>query len=204
MSMKNPFGKGIDESETLNKFLIVGLGNPGEEYKKTRHNIGFMVIDRISENLNIPFHIKRVDYLLGRGEFEGRSVILLKARTFMNRSGNPVRKVITTERVSIDRIIVIHDDMDMDFTRLKIKKGGGDGGHRGVQDIINSLGTPNFLRLKIGIGRPPDFIDPSIYVLSPFSEEEFEPLKGVILLAVEAVKKMITDGAEMAMNIFNR
>ncbi len=184
--------------------LIVGLGNPGRKYKNTRHNIGFMVIEELAERYNLKF-TEREDYLLAKGEIEGKEITLLKPLTYMNLSGKAVRKVVDDKILDKlpNSIIVVHDDLDLPVGRIRIKKGGSSGGHRGVQSIIDNLGTKDFIRLRIGIGKPIG-IDASEYVLMPFSKEEKSLLKEKISQSADSIVTIIRDGVEKAMNIFNR
>lgn len=184
--------------------LIVGLGNPGRKYSKTRHNIGFMVLDFFADKYGLKFN-KRDDYMISMGNVEGIEVILMKPLTFMNLSGRAVKKILEEKTIKAlpDSLIVVHDDLDLPIGKIKIKKNGSSGGHRGVQSIIDSLGTKNFIRLKIGIGKPSG-IDPSDYVLSPFSRQEKVVIKEKILQASDSLVKIITEGVEKAMNIYNR
>jgi PTH1 family peptidyl-tRNA hydrolase len=180
--------------------VIVGLGNPGETYQWSRHNIGFEVVDRLAEENRIAISHKRLTAQYGRGTICSESVLLVKPMTFMNRSGLAVQKVAHYYRAGLEDLIVIHDDLDLPFGALRIKRRGGDGGHQGVRSIIDSMGGNHFLRLKAGIGRPPAGMDPADYVLSPFDKFERHNLGEVISRAAECLVVMISDGVEAAMN----
>ncbi|MCX7988000.1 MAG: aminoacyl-tRNA hydrolase [Thermodesulfovibrio sp.] len=184
--------------------LIVGLGNPGRKYSKTRHNIGFMVVDKLAEKYNLDFNEKD-DYLISRGNIEGKEVALIKPLTYMNLSGRAVRK-IADERILKNlpnSLIVIHDDLDLPVGRIKIKKNGSSGGHKGVQSIIDLLGTRDFIRVKIGIGKEHN-METSDYVLSPFSKEQKTLIKQKISKAIDSIVTIITEGVDKAMSIYNR
>ncbi|MCC6347222.1 MAG: aminoacyl-tRNA hydrolase [Nitrospirales bacterium] len=186
--------------------IIVGLGNPGSKYAKTRHNAGFMVTDHLAEAYRIPFE-ERDLYLIGRGAIGGRKIVLLKPLTFMNRSGLAVRKAFGKLNFFAedpgDLLIVLHDDLDLAAGTVKLRKNGSSGGHRGIESLIQELGTRDFARVKVGIGReagrPVDE-----YVLGTFSPSEKNLLKDAIINAAEAVCVIVTEGIEKAMNRFNR
>lgn len=184
--------------------LIAGLGNPGIQYQNHRHNIGFRVIDCLSKNHHIPLSIKKFHAIYGIGQIESQKVLLLKPMTYMNRSGVAIREALESFEVSPEDLIVIHDDLDLPFGRLRFKRKGGDGGHQGVRSIIDSLGRSNFIRLKIGIGRPPEGVDPAEYVLSPFNEKERILLEEILSRATKALVVMLLEGIEKAMNQFQR
>lgn len=185
-------------------FIIAGLGNPGQRFENTRHNIGFKVIKELSLRYSIPLKNKDI-YIVGEGVIGDKDVILLKPLTFMNKSGLAVKKL--SQKLKIldiaDRLIVIHDDLDIEVGNLKIKKGGSSGGHKGVESIINEIGMKDFIRVKIGIGRPTD-IPVEEYVLSNFKSSEKKLISDVIIKAAEAVVTIITEGLEKAMTIYNR
>ncbi len=184
--------------------LIAGLGNPGIQYQNHRHNIGFRVIDHLSKNHHIPLSTKKFHALYGIGQVESQEVLLLKPMTFMNRSGVAIREALDFFKLLPEDLIVIHDDLDLPFGRLRFKRKGGDGGHQGVRSIIESLGRNTFIRLKVGIGRPPEGMDPAEYVLSPFREEERLQLDEILSRASKALVVMLLEGIEKAMNQFQR
>lgn len=183
-------------------WLVVGLGNPGGRYARTRHNIGFLVIDRLVGRYGLEF-IEKSDYLFCSGSIEGEKTVLMEPLTFMNRSGGAVRKVVGKFAIPPEKIIVVHDDLDLETGRLKIRKKGSSGGHKGVESIIQSVGSPDFIRVKVGIGRD-QFIPVEKYVLSKFSKEELPLVKEAVGMAADSVPVIIAEGVEKAMNKFNK
>jgi len=183
-------------------WLIVGLGNPGKSYSKTRHNIGFMVIDALSSEYSIPFKNKSKNFICGIGCINEKDVILLKPLTFMNRSGVAVKEAIR-KYTNIDNMIVVHDDIDLSAGVLRIKKNGSAGGHRGIESVIEAIGTKDFLRLRLGISRP-DKISPEEYVLSPFDKHERPIIEKTIEKAVDAIVTILDKGVAYAQNKFHR
>jgi PTH1 family peptidyl-tRNA hydrolase len=198
--------KGGHKVSPLRVWVIAGLGNPGTKYSATRHNIGFRVIDRLSEEYNIPLEERDV-YMIGKGAIEGVNVILLKPLTFMNRSGLAVKKILKKANISadnlMDRLIVVHDDLDIDAGAIKIRRGGSSGGHRGIESIIQELGTKDFVRVKVGIGRD-ETIPVDEYVLQNFKPHEKNIIKYVIVCASRAVTSVVTEGIDKAMSKYNR
>jgi PTH1 family peptidyl-tRNA hydrolase len=184
--------------------VIVGLGNPGVHYEKTRHNIGFQVVDQLAKTNHILISTKRFKSLYGAGRIDSEKVILFKPMTFMNRSGEALKKAVHFFQIEIEDVIVIHDDLDLPFGRLRFKRRGGDGGHQGVRSIIESIGKNNFLRLRIGIGRPPQGMDPADYVLTPFEEIQHSDLDEIVFRAVEALRVLLLEGIETAMNRYQK
>jgi PTH1 family peptidyl-tRNA hydrolase len=184
--------------------LIVGLGNPGGLYEGTRHNIGFQVVDRFAQINRILISARRFKSLYGTGRINSQRVILLKPMTFMNRSGEAVKKAINFFQIEIEDLIVIHDDLDLPLGRLRFKLRGGDGGQQGVRSIIEALRKNTFLRLKVGIGRPPRGMDPAEYVLTPFDEILRDHLEGMISRGAESLMVMLLEGLEKAMNRYQR
>lgn len=182
----------------------MGLGNPGTPYQESRHNIGFRVVDRLAEINHILISTKRFKALYGKGWIGSQKVILAKPMTFMNRSGEVVKKAVDFFHTGLEDLIVIHDDLDLPLGKLRFKQRGGDGGHLGVRSIIELMGINNFLRLKIGIGRPPKGMDPAEYVLSSFDESEQVFLDGVLTQAAEALKVILLEGVQAAMNQYQR
>lgn len=180
-------------------YLLCGLGNKGSEYSFTRHNIGYLVIDRFSERFNIPIKKKDSGCRIG----SKNDLVLAKPDTYMNLSGSPVAKLVNKLSVPPEAIIVIHDDLDMEFGKMRIRLGGRDGGHKGVRSIIESLGTQDFYRLKIGIGRNPA-IPAEEYVLSRFEYEKQRELAEIIDIACEALDVFVSGGGSKAMSIYNK
>lgn len=183
-------------------WAVVGLGNPGRKYARTRHNIGWMVLDVFPTSSSSAFReSKNYSYL--ETSASNTNFLLLKPLTFMNLSGHAVRQALKDFRIPTQNLIVIHDDLDMDSGKLRIKKTGASGGHNGVQSIIQELGTRDFIRIKIGIGRNRD-MDSADYVLGNFNSGELAVVKEVFDSAVEAVVTIATRGIEEAMNEFNK
>lgn len=184
--------------------IVVGLGNPGRKYAGTRHNVGFMVADCLADKLKTNFTEKE-DYLLAKAKIDDKDILIVKPTTYMNLSGRAVKRLVDSRILQSlpESLIVIQDDLDLDVGKIKIRKNGSSGGHRGVQSIIEALGTKNFLRIKIGIGKDPSK-DPADYVLSPFTKTEKSIIKEKIDLATDAIVTIVTDGVDRAMNIYNR
>ena len=180
--------------------VIVGLGNPGVHYRRSRHNIGFQVVDRLAKANDILVCTKRLNTHYGTGQIESQEVALAKPMTFMNRSGEAVKRLVNFFQIGLEDLIVIHDDLDLSFGRLRFKRRGGDGGHQGVRSIIEWVGGNSFLRLKVGIGRPPKGMDPAEYVLSDFDQTEQPRLDDILTQAAEALKVMLLEGIQAAMN----
>ena len=183
-------------------WLVAGLGNPGRKYHRTRHNLGFEVAELIAERLGIRFKDRGL-YEIAEGAYGDEKIILLKPLTYMNLSGNAVRAVRDYYKVPFSKIIIIHDDLDLPPGRIKLKKGGSSGGHRGVQSIIDKLSDNSFLRVKIGIGKP---LDEPVegYVLKKFSPSERALIDNAIKRAADAVEEIVTSGVDIAMNIYNK
>jgi PTH1 family peptidyl-tRNA hydrolase len=182
-------------------WLVAGLGNPGSRYEKTRHNAGFLVLEALIERLQLEFKEKE-DFKISKGSLGDEKIILLEPLTFMNRSGVAVRKIMQKSNISPERLIVIHDDLDLETGSLKIRKKGSSGGHKGIESIIQNIGSQEFIRVKIGIGRDP-FVPTEKYVLSRFRKDEISVIKEAIVRAGESVHAIIIDGVERAMNRFN-
>ncbi|MHB8842237.1 MAG: aminoacyl-tRNA hydrolase [Candidatus Aquicultor sp.] len=185
-------------------YIIVGLGNPGTEYEATRHNVGFMVIDRLSKEYGIRLDRKSRLARWGEGTLAGENVVLLKPLTFMNNSGLAVREILKGKDVELDHLIVVYDDLDLEPGRIRIRPDGGSGGHKGIQSLVGQLGSGDFLRVRIGIGRPSGRQDASDYVLKPFAKREREEIEFAIIKATDAITSIIQHGVERAMNEFNR
>ena len=182
--------------------VIVGLGNPGFEYAATRHNVGQRIVAQASSEWSIPLHFNGLTQQ-GTGLIHGHPVALALPMTFMNVSGEVVEKLVTSYDVQTRDVIVVHDDLDIPFGRLRIRPGGGTGGHKGLRSIVISLGTEAFARLKIGIGRPAPAVDPADFVLAPFSPAELEDLQPVLTRAVEGLACFVLHGVQGAMNRLN-
>jgi len=186
------------------RMMIVGLGNPGEAYRQTRHNVGFMVLERISQDHSIPLKHRRRDSRYGFGTIADHAVVLAAPQAFMNRSGPPVLHLLSYYGISAKDVLIIHDDIDLAFGRLKIKEKGGHGGHNGLKSVMDALGGGDFARLRIGIGRPARGSDVIDHVLSPFSQEESATLKPVLARASDAAVTVLCHGAKVGMNRFHR
>lgn len=184
--------------------MVAGLGNPGESYSMTRHNAGFMVVDELASKFGIPLKQLGHQARFGTGRIAAVRTILAKPLAYMNRSGPPVRSLAGKYGVLIEDMLIIHDDMDLEFGRLKIKEKGGHGGHKGIKSLMDVFGTGDFVRLRIGIGRPQFDNDPSEHVLGRFSKEESRMLPDVLNRSTEAVVTILREGVTEGMNIFNR
>jgi peptidyl-tRNA hydrolase, PTH1 family len=178
------------------RFLVVGLGNPGPRYAATRHNAGFMVADLLGARMGGKFKSHRANVDLIEGRLAGASIVLAKPRSFMNESGGPVVNAARFFKVEPERVIVIHDDLDLPFGTLKLKRGGGDGGHNGLKSITSALGSKDYVRVRLGIGRPPGRQDPADYVLREFGAAERRDLPVDIDRAADAVELVLSDGLE--------
>jgi PTH1 family peptidyl-tRNA hydrolase len=184
--------------------LIVGLGNPGKHYEKTRHSAGFMVVDQMTLDLRIPVEQKKFNALSGRGQIKDTQVLFVKPQSYMNLSGEAVRRFFDFYKMERpEDVIVVHDDLDLPFSVIRLKAGGGHGGHKGLLSIIQHLGNPDFLRVRIGIGKPADKEMTERHVLEPFSREEMKLLPGVVTTAGLAVRGIVTSGIQAAMNQYN-
>ena len=183
--------------------LIVGLGNPGPSYENTRHNAGFMVIDKLAGEFGISVNKNKFDVRYGRGAIEDLTVMLAKPMAFMNRSGWPVQKLAAYYKIDSRDLIVVHDDIDLAFGRLKIKEKGGHGGHKGLKSIIQAIGEDAFVRLRIGVGRSETSSKVSDHVLGPFYDDESKLLDGILNRARDAVVTVLTEGPKAGMNRFN-
>ncbi len=184
-------------------YLVVGLGNPGREYRDTRHNIGFMVIDQLCKELGVSMSRVQSKALVAVGMLEGRKVVMAKPQTYMNLSGQSVGGLVRFYKTPREQIIVAHDDLDLPLGTIRLRPGGGSAGQKGMQSIIQQLGTQNFARLRLGIGRPPGQMDPAAYVLQPFSRADQELLAMVLTRAAAAVRAFVCQGLDAAMNLHN-
>ena len=184
--------------------LIVGLGNPGSQYENTRHNAGFMVVDKLAGEFGISVNKNKFDVRYGRGAIEDHEVMLAKPMAFMNRSGWPVQKLAAYFKINSKDLMVVHDDIDLAFGRLKIKEKGGQGGHKGLKSIIHAVGEDEFVRLRIGVGRSEAESSVSDHVLGPFFDDESKRLGSVLIQARDAVVTILTEGSKVGMNRFNK
>lgn len=186
-------------------YIIVGLGNPKAEYKNTRHNMGFDVIDVLADKEGINMDIKKHKAICGKGTICGKKVILAQPQTFMNLSGQSVAELINYYKIDpVKELIVIYDDIDLDPGQLRVRKQGSAGGHNGMKSVIGSIGTQDFTRIRVGVGAKPKEYDLADYVLGHFTKEEREVVDKAIISASEAVKVILTEGTDIAMNRYNK
>jgi len=188
----------------IRPWLIAGLGNPGRKYAGSRHNIGFMVLDHLAKANHVAVsREKKFDAEYGRGKIGRINAILLKPMAYMNRSGRPVSRAASFFQIALDQLLVIHDDIDIGYGKIKIKAKGGHGGHNGLRSIIDAVGSGEFPRVRIGIGRPEGPMDVSDYVLGNFTADEWRALEPILDKAAEAVSTILTHGVNEGMNRFN-
>lgn len=185
-------------------WLVVGLGNPGPSYAGNRHNVGFMVADLLATRVGGRFkaHKGRADLIEGR--LVGVRVLLAKPKTYMNASGGPAASLRDFFKVPVERILCVHDELDVDFGRLRLKRGGGAGGHNGLRSLDSALGSRDYLRVRVGIGRPPGRQDPADYVLKDFSAAERKELPLEVDRAADAVEALLTGTLEAAQNTYHQ
>jgi PTH1 family peptidyl-tRNA hydrolase len=193
----------MNEKNTSQIYLIAGLGNPGRRFRTDRHNIGFMVMDKLAEKYGSAFGRAQFDALITNFRNDEGKVFLVKPQTFMNNSGTSVAPLKRYYRVLNTNMLIIFDDLDLPVGYLRVRPQGGSGGHQGMKSIINRIGTTKFPRMRLGIGRPPGRMDPSKYVLQSFTEEESPTVEIQVNRAVDCVEAFLTDGIEAAMNRFN-
>jgi len=184
-------------------FLVAGLGNPGEKYHLTRHNIGFLFLDYLAEKLRVNFTAAKWQAVTAKAMFGNEQVLLLKPLTFMNLSGNAVAGAASFYKIPPEKIIVIHDDIDMPFGRVKVVVNRGTGGHNGIRSIVSLLGSKDFIRIKAGIGRPVEAIPVESYVLTEMTDSEIESVKGMMDSVFESVRLIVCEGVGSAMNRIN-
>lgn len=181
--------------------LVVGLGNPGPQYAKTRHNIGVMVADVLAARIGAPFKLhKKSGAEVVTGRLGHRPIVLAKPRCYMNESGRQVGPLAKFYSIAPGDVIVIHDELDIDFGRIRLKLGGGEGGHNGLRSIANAMGSKDFQRVRVGIGRPPGRKDPAAFVLEPFSSTERTEVPTLCELAADATELLVEQGLEPAQN----
>jgi PTH1 family peptidyl-tRNA hydrolase len=184
-------------------YLIVGLGNPGREYRDSRHNIGFMTIDRLAGRLGTRFTRMEARALVTKATYHDRRLILAKPQAFMNLSGQAVSGLVHFYKIPLEHLLVVYDDIDLPLGRLRLRENGGSAGHKGMQSIIEKLNTSDFSRLRLGIGRPPGRKTAADYVLKEFSGEEADFLPVLLDRAVDAILAIVTEGLPAAMNRYN-
>ena len=185
--------------------LIVGLGNPGRGYANNRHNVGFMCLNHFAKVHGIHFDKKQGKARIGTGELAGSKVVVARPQTYMNQSGQAVSRLVRKFNISLDNLLVIHDDLDLSLGKLRIRRGGGSAGHKGVESVTAELGNRDFPRIRVGIGRPTEITEADIgtYVLGDFTTEEKQTITGVIPRVSEAILCLITEGLTAAMNKYN-
>lgn len=184
-------------------YLIVGLGNPEEDYSKTRHNMGFHVVNKIAQKYQIEVSKKKFDSLYGEGTIENKKVILLKPQTYMNLSGEAIIQVVRFFKIPMENVYVIYDDMDIEPGEIKIRKKGGAGSHNGMKSVVENLQTEDFARIRVGIGSPKEKQDAISYVLGAIPKQEAERLDIATTKAAEAMIAILKEGMDKAMNTFN-
>lgn len=184
--------------------VIVGLGNPGIRYALTRHNIGFWVLDRLSERWGISIRKGKWNGRVGEGQVQGEKVVLIKPETYMNRSGESVRSALEWLKCDVSQLVVVYDDLDLPPGQIRLRQKGSSGGHRGVQSLIEHLDTQTFKRIKIGIGRPENGIPIPDYVLSRFAREEEERIIQAVQAAADAIEEWLDTPFSQVMNRYNQ
>ena len=184
-------------------FLLAGLGNPGREYRENRHNVGFMLVDRVCQEFGIKIGKVQSKALMGSGLILGQKVILAKPQTYMNLSGQSISGLVRFYKIPLSNVLLAHDDLDLPLGTLRMRPSGGSAGQKGVASTIEQLGTPEFARMRIGIGRPPGQMDSAAYVLQNFTQQEKEVLDLTLDRALKAIQLFVERGLETAMNQYN-
>jgi PTH1 family peptidyl-tRNA hydrolase len=195
--------KKFSAKASMEWFIFVGLGNPGREYENTRHNMGFAVIQRMAQRWEIDVTRYRFKALTGDGIAKTKRVALVMPQTYMNNSGSAVISFVNFYKLNLDHLMVINDDLDLPFGSIRLRKSGGSAGQRGMQSIIRSLGSSEFPRLRVGIGRPPGRMDPVDYVLKKFKADDEFTLNQVLDTCVDAIETYLEEGMEKAMTLYN-
>jgi PTH1 family peptidyl-tRNA hydrolase len=201
--LREPKAREQEETRNHDKYLIVGLGNPGIKYTDTRHNLGFKAVDLFCHELHLHLSDQRFQALSTATIYHGKMVVVACPQTYMNRSGLAVRYLVEHHGPEISNVLVVHDDIDIEAGRIRIVRGGGAGGHRGVESIISDLGTNRFNRVKVGIGRPLAGESIEEFVLSPLDSEQRKTIEDVLGIVVKAIETFILDGLDVAMNRYN-
>ncbi|MFE2723121.1 aminoacyl-tRNA hydrolase [Kitasatospora sp. NPDC059327] len=183
-------------------WLVVGLGNPGEQYARNRHNIGFMVADLLAERMGARFKAHKSRAQVAEGRLSGRRVVLAKPMSFMNLSGGPVTALRDFYKAPASALVAVHDELDIDYAALRLKLGGGDNGHNGLKSITKSLG-PDYYRVRCGIGRPPGRMEVADFVLKDFSATERKELEWFVDRSADAVEALLSDGLERAQGVYH-
>jgi len=184
--------------------LVVGLGNPGEDYAHTRHNLGFLVADELARAYGSPFSARKFGAEIAEAAAGGERVWIMKPQTYMNRSGEAVGPALRFWKIGLDDLVVVHDDLELESFRVQVKVGGGHGGNNGVRSVTTHVGSPDYARVRMGIGRPPPEMDPADYVLGRFRKDEEGEVEACTHLAVEAARAVVEQGVVKAMNLINR
>ena len=191
------------QASDLPSIIVVGLGNPGPQYARTRHNVGFWCLDRLAAEHSIEFSRRHRSASIGEGDIEGQKVVLAKPRTYVNRSGEAVDYLLRRFRVSPEKLLVVYDDVDLPLGKVRLRAKGSAGGHNGIKSIVETLGTQEFPRMRIGIGHPPDGGEQIEYVLGTMSPDEQEVADDAVRRATQAAADTLADGITAAMNRFN-
>lgn len=184
-------------------YYIVGLGNPGLQYENTRHNVGFLTIDYLAKKLNIKIKKIKFKSLYGQGEISGHKVMLIKPQTYMNNSGEAIREIYNYYKFDHDKLIVIYDDIDIEFGSIRIKKKGSAGTHKGMKSIINNLQYDDFPRIKLAVGKKPEYMNLANFVLSGFKGDDVKIIEEEIKMAADSVESIMIDGIERTMGKYN-
>jgi PTH1 family peptidyl-tRNA hydrolase len=184
--------------------VLVGLGNPGPEYAYTRHNIGYLVAGEVARLLGVSFAVRKFTAEIAEAAVSGERVWLVKPQTYMNCSGESVGAAIRFLKLSLDDLLVVHDDLELDPFRVQVKVGGGHGGHNGLRSINSHVGSSEYARIRVGVGRPPEFMDPADYVLGRFAKGQEHDLENCVTWAAQAATAVLEKGPAKAMNLFNR
>lgn len=183
--------------------LVMGLGNPGARYTDTRHNVGFLVVDALARRARTGIDREQLGAQVGKASLGGQPTVLAKPQKFMNLSGGPGQQLAAFYKVPVERVVVVHDELDLPFGDVRVKVGGGHAGHNGLRDLVARMG-PGFVRVRVGVSRPPKDWDTADYVLGRWTEEEAVRLADVVEQAVDAVEAVVREGALAAMNKFNQ
>lgn len=198
-----PFLRNKVDNERELPFLIVGLGNPGAEFRHNRHNVGFLLLDCLADRLGESFSRIESSSLLTKAKYQDKRLLLAKPQTFMNLSGQAVSRLVKYYKIPLESLLIVYDDVDLPLESIRIRPNGGPGGHKGIASIIEHLGTNEFPRLRLGIGRPTGRKNAAAHVLQDFTEEENEFLEVTLERAVDAVLVFVSAGLETAMNKYN-
>jgi PTH1 family peptidyl-tRNA hydrolase len=184
--------------------LLVGLGNPGPDHARSRHNVGFLVADEVARRYDAAFTVAKFAAEIAEAKVGGEKVWILKPQTYMNHSGEAVGPALRYWKVGLEDLVVVHDDLELEPFRVQVKVGGGHGGHNGLKSLNAHLGSPEYARVRVGVGRPPPGMDPADYVLGRFKKGEEKELAGCVEWAAEAARMVVELGPVKAMNLFNR